>query len=179
MQCHQATNIEVRFRGQKGYQTEQGSHIVYTRDDASGTRSGVGAGGSAVALMLGLLSVYPTVPERAPLWWYGCGNEGRVWRYPEALAALRKVAVKAGDDPSEIGLDSFRIGAATTLATGEEVSQRVIQREGRWKSSESSNIYTRNNLEDTGIVSRKLAETRKIGQRQPGQGTVRGRTPWD
>ena len=59
---------------------------------------------------------------------------------------------KAGDDPSEIGLDSFRIGAATTLATGEEVSQRVIQREGRWKSSESSNIYTRNNLEDTGIA---------------------------
>ena len=43
--------------------------------------------------------------------------------------------------------------------------QRVIQREGRWKSSESSKVYTRNNPEDAGVVSRKLAETAKIGQK--------------
>ena len=91
-----------------------------------------------------------------------CGNEVRVWRYPEALAALRQVAARAGDDPSEVGLHSLRVGAATTLAAGGDVSQRVIQREGRW---------------DAGIVSRKLAETGKIGQRQPGQGTVWSRTP--
>ena len=59
---------------------------------------------------------------------------------------------------------SLRIGAATTLAPGGDVSQRVIQREGRWKSSESSKVYTRNNPEDAGIVSRKLAETGKIGK---------------
>ena len=93
-------------------------------------------------------------------------------------AALRQVVAKAGDDPSEVGLHSLRIGAATTLAAGGEVSQRVIQREGRWNSSESSKLYTRNNPEGAGIVSRKLAETGKIGQRQPGQGTVWGRTPW-
>ena len=58
------------------------------------------------------------------------------------------------------------------------MSQRVIQREGRWKSLESSKVYTRNNPEDAGTVSRKLAETGKIGQRQPGQGTVLGRTPY-
>ena len=84
--------------------------------------------------------------------------------------------MKAGDDPSEISLDPLRISAATTLAAGGEVSQKVIQREGRWKSSESSKLYTRN-TEDVSIVSRKLAETGKIGQRQPGQGTVWGRTP--
>ena len=122
-----ATSIEVCFRGHKGDQAQQGS--VRTRDDASGTRSGVGAGGGAVALMVELLSVYPRMSESAPLLSYRCGNEVRVWRYPEALAALRQVAARAGDDPSEVGLHSLR--AATTLAAGGDVSQRVIQREGR------------------------------------------------
>ena len=172
MQWHQATSIEVRFRGHKGDQAQQGSVIVHTRDDASGTRSWVGAGGGAVALMMELLSVYPTMPESAPLSSYRCDNDFRAWRYPEALAALRQVASKAGDHPSEVGLHSLRIGAATTytLAAGGEVSQRVVQREGRRKSSESSKVYTR-------IVSRDLAETGNIGQRQPGQGTVWSRTP--
>ena len=31
---------------------------------------------------------------------------------------------EGGDDPSEVGLHSLRIGAATTLAAGGEVSQR-------------------------------------------------------
>ena len=75
-----------------------------------------------------------------------------MWRYPEALAALRQVAAKAGDDPSEIGLHSLRIGAATTLAAGGEVPQRVIQREGRWKSSESSKVYTRAMTQRTGVL---------------------------
>ena len=117
LQWHQATSIEVRFRGHKGDQAQQGSVLVRTRDDASGTRSGVGAGGGAVALMVELLSVYPTMPEGAPLS-YRCGNEIGVWRYPEALAALRQVAPRAGDDPSEVGLHSLRNSAATTLAVG-------------------------------------------------------------
>ena len=82
LQLHQATSIEARFRGRKGDQAQQGSVIVRTRDDASGTRSGVGAGGGAVALMVELLSVYPTMPEMpesAPLSSYRCGNEVRVW----------------------------------------------------------------------------------------------------
>ena len=99
-----------------------------------------------------------------------------MWRYPEALTALRQVAARAGHDPSEVGLHSLRIGAATTLAAGGKVSQRVIQREGRWKSSESCKVYTRNNPEDAGTVSRKLAETGTIGQKQPGQSTVWGGT---
>ena len=66
LQWHQATSIEVRFCGHKGDPAQQGSVIVRTRDDASGTRSGVGAGGGAVVLMVEVLSVYPTMPERPP-----------------------------------------------------------------------------------------------------------------
>ena len=127
--------------------------------------------------MLELLSVYSTMPESAPLSSHRCGNEVRVWRYPEALAALRQVAARTGNNLSEVGCHSLRISAATTLAAGGDVSQRVIQKEGRWKSSESSKVDTRNNPEDAGIVSRKIAEAGKIGQRQPGQGTVWSRTP--
>ena len=68
--------------------------------------------------MVELLSVYPTMPESAPLSSYRYGNEVRVWRYPEALAARRQVAARAGDDPGKVGLQSLRIGAATTLAAG-------------------------------------------------------------
>ena len=96
---------------------------------------------------------------------------------PEGPRGTSAGGSEAGDHPSELGLHSLRIGAATTLAAGGDVSQRLIQREGRWKSSESFKVYTRNNPEDAGIASRTLAETGKIGQRQPGQGTVWGRTP--
>ena len=41
LQWHQATSIEVRFRGHKCDQAQQGSVIVRTRDDASGTRFGL------------------------------------------------------------------------------------------------------------------------------------------
>ena len=46
------------------------------------------------------------------------------------------------------------------LAAGSDVPERVIQREGRWKS-DAYKVYTRNNVEDTGQVSHKLevAET--------------------
>lgn len=177
LQWHQATSIEVCFRGHKGDQAQQGSVIVRTRDDAKGARSGVGAGGGAVALMVELLSSFPTLPDSAPLSSYRYNSEVRVWGYTEALGSLRQVVARAGYNPSEVALHSLRVGVATTLAAGGEVPQRVIQREGRWKSPESSKVYTRNNPEDADIVSRKLAETGKIGLTQPGQGTVWGRTP--
>ena len=77
-QWYQATSIEVRFRGHKGDHAQRGSVIVRTRDDASGTQSGVGAGVGAVALMVELMSVYRTLPESAPSSLYRCGNEVRV-----------------------------------------------------------------------------------------------------
>ena len=66
LQWHQATSIEVRFRGHKGDQAQHGSVIVSTRDDASGTRSRVGAGSGAVVFIVEMLSVYPTMPEAPP-----------------------------------------------------------------------------------------------------------------
>ena len=51
------------------------SIVVRTRDDAWGTPSWVGAGGGAVALMVLLLSGYPTLPECAPLSSYRYGNK--------------------------------------------------------------------------------------------------------
>ena len=66
LQWHQAISIDVGFRGHKGDQAQLGSVIVRTRHDASGTRSGVGAGGGAVPLMVELLSVYPTMPGSTP-----------------------------------------------------------------------------------------------------------------
>ena len=66
LQWKQATNIEVRFRGHKGDEAQQGSVVVRTRDNAWGMRSGVGAGGGAVALMVALLSGYPTCRNAPP-----------------------------------------------------------------------------------------------------------------
>ena len=60
LQWHQASGIDLLSRRHKGDQAQQGSVIVRTRDDAFGAGSGVGAGGGAVALMVELLSGYPT-----------------------------------------------------------------------------------------------------------------------
>ena len=109
------------------------------RDDACGACSGVGAGGVAVSLMVGLMSDYLALPEGVSLSSCRHGNEVRVWGYAEALAAIRLVVAKAGDDPSEVALRSMRIGAATTtLAAGGEVLQRVTLKEGRWRCSRVS-----------------------------------------
>ena len=51
-----------------------------------------------------------------------------MWRYTEALEA--HVVTEAGVDPSEVARHSGRIRAATTLAAGGEVPQRVFQRKG-------------------------------------------------
>ena len=67
---HQATSVEVRSRGHKGDQAQQGSDIVRTRDDAWGR--------GTVALTAELLSGYPTLPERSPVSSYLHGNEVRV-----------------------------------------------------------------------------------------------------
>ena len=47
---HQATSVEVRSRGHKGDQAQQGSDIVRTRDDAWGPRHRRSYGGIAVWL---------------------------------------------------------------------------------------------------------------------------------
>ena len=80
---------------------------------------------------------------------------------------------KSGRKPEEYALHSLRIGSASMLAAGGDVSKRVIEREGRWKS-DAYKVYTRNNADDARQVSRKLAAGNGL-QRQAGQDTVWGK----
>ena len=73
------------------------------------------------------------------------------------LRAFREVVEKSGRDPREFALHSLRIGGASTLAAGGDVSDRVIQKEGRWRS-EKYQTYTVYNVEDAKRVSRKLSD---------------------
>ena len=159
LQWHKATCVHVKFRGHKGDQTEQGSTIIRVRDVARGRRSEIGAGGGAVALMVELMSCHLSLPESAPLCSYRCDRSSavKVWGYTRALRALRQIVEKAGGNPKEVALHSLRIGAATTLASGGEVPDRIIQRE-------TYKTCTRNNMEDSGLVSLKIAQAGKILQ---------------
>ena len=99
-----------------------------TREDAFGARSGVGAVGGAATLIVELLPGYPTLPESAPLTSYRYGKQVKVSEVAEALGALGRVVAEAGDDSSEVGLRSLRIGETPTLVAGGEGPQRATQR---------------------------------------------------
>lgn len=159
-QWYRATRVKVVFRGHKGDQVEQGSTLFRTRDVAHGYLSQVGAGGGAVAILVELMSSHFALPGNVPLCSYSSGREGgtRVWGYRKALTALRQVVAASGGDPEQVGLHSLRISAATVLAAGGTIPDRIIEREGRWKEGGGTyKIYTRNNIEDSVIVSRRLA----------------------
>lgn len=156
---HKATMVRVRFRGHKGDQGERGSHIVRVRDVAQGKRSAIDADGGAVAALVELMRCHLFLPESSALCTYRSSrNHGvGVWGYNQALKALRQIVRHTGGDPMHVGLHSLRIGGATTLAAGGEIPDRIVQREGRWKEGSGSfKLYTRNNLEDVELVSRKL-----------------------
>ena len=113
-----------------------------------------------------------TLLESAPLSSYTCGNVVRVWRYGQALRALREVVVQSGGEPSDLALHSLRIGASTKLAAIGDVPDRVSQREGRWaRDTNTFEIHTKENIIDSRTVSKNLAQVNKAVPRQPGQGT--------
>ena len=124
--------------------------------------------------MLELMSCLPRFPDHAPLSSFRCGKAVRVVRYGRALRAIKEVVAKSGRNPDEFALHSLRIGAATTLAAGGDIAERVIQREGRWRS-DAYKMYTRNNIKDSTRVSRKLASAKVARERQPGEGTAWGK----
>ena len=132
------------------------------------------ADGGAVALMLELMSCFPGLPDHGPLSSYQCGKDVRVVRYGRALRAIKEVVAESGRNPNEFALHSLRIGGATTLAAGEDISERVIRREGRWRS-DAYKVYTRNNIEDSTTVSRKLASAKVAKGRQPEERTAWGK----
>ena len=168
-----ADKMEVHFRGHKGDQDQNGEVRARTRDETSGKQSGYRANGGAVALMVELMSCHATLPDDAPLSSYRSGREVKVLRYGEALRAFREVVKKSGHEPKDFALHSLRIGGASTLAAGGKVSERVIQRAGRWKS-DAYKPYTVNNVEDSRRVSRILGDKEKGVARQPGENTVWG-----
>ena len=96
-----------------------------------GPRAGYRAGGGAVDPMLELLSCHTTLPADAPLSSYRSGNEVIVVTYNQALQALRELVAVAGRNPMDFGLHSLRIGGASTLAVGGDISEGVIPNEGR------------------------------------------------
>lgn len=163
----------MRFRGHKADQEQKGNIRVRTRDEVTGPQSGVRARGGAVALVVELLSCHATLPDSAPLASYRSGRAVRVARYSAALRAVREVVAKSGRNPQEYALHSLRIGGATALASGGDIAERVIQREGKWRSN-AYKPYARNNVEDSRRVSRKLTDGSRIVSRQPGEGTVWG-----
>ena len=153
-----ADRVDVRLGGHKRDQLQEGSTIVRTRSEVNRAYLGLRTGGGAVALVVELVSCHPPLPGTAPLISYRSAKGVRTWGYGQALRALKELVSGTGGDAEEYMLHSWWIGRATALAAGGSVSERVIKREGRWKS-DAYRIYTRNNLEDSENVSRRLASS--------------------
>ena len=147
LRWREVDSVEIRFRGHKGDQGQAGNVLVRTRKDVRGVGSSLREGGGVVALLVELLSVHPNLPSTAPLASYRQSEHLAVWTYGQALRALREVVAESGQDPAEFALHSLRIGGASRLPAGGEMSERVIQREGRWKS-DAYKVYTRSSMED-------------------------------
>ena len=56
--------------------------------------------------------------------------ETAVLGYRRAIRAFREVVESVGDDPKDFELHSLRIGGATAMAAGDEIPDRIVQREG-------------------------------------------------
>ena len=164
----------MRFKSHKGDQEQKGSVPVRTRTEVRGSKSSFRKDGGAVAFMLELMSCFPGLLDHAPLSSYRSGKSARVVRYGRTLRAIKELVAKSGRNPDEFALHSLRIGGANTLAAGGDILEGVIQNEGTWKS-DAYKAYTRNNIEDSRRVSRKLVVASKGKDRQPGEGTTWGR----
>ena len=164
----------MRFKGHKDDQKQIGSIRVRTRNEVRGSNSSFRVDGGAVALMLELMSCFSSLPDHASFSSYRYGKSVGVMRYGRALRAIKEVVAKSSHNADEFALHLLRIGGAATLSAGEDVSERVIQREGRWKF-DACKAYTCNNIQDSRMVSRKLAVASERKERQPGKGTVWGR----
>ena len=76
---------------------------------------------------------------------------------------------KSDRNLDEFALHPLRIGGATTLAAGGDISERVMQGDGRCKS-DAYKAYSCKNEQDSRRVSRKLVVASEGKGRQPGEG---------
>ena len=120
-----------------------------------------------------LLSCYATLLADAPLSSYRDDGIVGVRNYREALRALRQVVEKSGRDPIDFAVCSLRTEGMSTIRVGGEISDRIGQREGRWKSG-AYKPYAVNNREDSRRVSSILGDKKRGVGRQPGECTARG-----
>ena len=97
-------------------------------------------------------------------------------RYYRALRAIKEVVAKSGRNTDEFPMHSLRIEGATALPAGAYPKETflwepAIQRERRSKS-DAYKAFTRNNIEDSRRVSRKLVVASEGKERKSGEGTV-------
>ena len=71
---------------------------------------------------------------------------------------------KSGQNLDEFALHALRIFGGTTRLAGEDISKRVSQREGRWKS-DAIKAYTRDNIQYSKWVSRKVVLAREVKEK--------------
>ena len=67
----------------------------------------------------------------------------------------------------EFALNALRIFGGTTRSVGGDISQRVSQREGRW-TLDAIKVYTRDNMQDSKRVSRKVVVAREAKEETVG-----------
>ena len=88
--------------------------------------------------------------------------------------SIQRVSAEGRSEPQTVCIASLRMGGAFTLAAAREVSEMVLQREGRWKP-DTHRTFEVKNAEDSRRVSRILGDEAKGLTRQPGGGTVGSR----
>ena len=75
--------------------------------------------------------------------------------YSAIHKAFKNAISNIVDDKSNYGLHSLRSGGASAAANN-NISDRKISKQGRWKSEKSRNTYIQDSLEDRLSVSKKL-----------------------
>lgn len=75
--------------------------------------------------------------------------------YGAALSLVKRALASVGEDPKLFGTHSLRSGGASSAAAS-DVSERLLQGHGRWKSSTSKDMYIDESLDRLLSVSRKI-----------------------
>jgi len=120
------------------------------------------------------MSCFLSLLDHASLDSYRLGSFVPVVRYGRVLRAVKEVVANSSRNPEEIASHSLRIARAVADAVGRDISERVIKREGRWRS-ETHKAYTGNSVEVNRRVWNKPGVVNGVMERQLGEGTAWGR----
>ena len=78
------------------------------------------------------------------------GGAESAYATTDVAQLVKAVAAAAGDDPSQFGAHSARIGGASDYRdlVGDEVARRVLKARGRWRG-DIYQVYARSNVEES------------------------------